>query len=224
MDLKNSSIIGYDLLLKGTSDNGEFVLDSGAPEYPFTIGDNFKVNWDGKLTCSEVESLNDDGRNQYSISINENFYVTNSGAVGGGSASFGSGTFGSGSMGGVGFGGGGSIKAGIINCAGLESTGRIGCHQDFICDAKVSCISLYVDGTSWVGETVTGGTASFKECTVGAYNLRTIIKDMLVRITNLEQADYVTASRLYNIVDDHSHSVSTNILTGYGSTTGISWG
>lgn len=96
LDLKNSIINGYDLYLKGTNiqQGKSFILDSGAPITPFSIGDNFKVDWDGTLTCNNVNSLNDDGRDDYAISINNNFYVTKSGGAGGGSASFGSGYFG----------------------------------------------------------------------------------------------------------------------------------
>lgn len=52
LDLKNSSIIGYDLYLSGTNSTSgnSFILDSGAPVYPFLIGKNFKVDWNGNAT------------------------------------------------------------------------------------------------------------------------------------------------------------------------------
>ena len=49
LDLNNSQIIGYDLYLSGVNINSgkSFLLDSGAPTYPFLIGNNFKIDWDG---------------------------------------------------------------------------------------------------------------------------------------------------------------------------------
>ena len=92
LDLKNSSIQGYDLYLKGTkaSTNQSFILDSSAPTTPFRVGSDFNVNWDGTLTCNKVNSLNDDDRNDKAISINNNFYVNKNGSMGSGSGSFGS--------------------------------------------------------------------------------------------------------------------------------------
>lgn len=105
LDLKNNMIHGYDLYLKGTNTalagNPSFILDSSASENPFRIGSNFSVSWDGILTCNKVNSLNDDGRDNYPISINNNFYVNRGGSVGGSSADFGSGTFGGLSAGGI---------------------------------------------------------------------------------------------------------------------------
>jgi hypothetical protein len=69
------------------------------------IGSDFNVSWDGILTCNKLNTLNDDGRSDYAISINDNFYVTKGGSTGGGSASFGSGNFGSVIGGSGGFGG-----------------------------------------------------------------------------------------------------------------------
>ena len=62
LDLKNSKIIGYDLYLSGTNSddlNKFFLLDSGASEFPFIIGDNFKIAWDGSgyvnnLSCTNL--------------------------------------------------------------------------------------------------------------------------------------------------------------------------
>jgi hypothetical protein len=78
LDLENSRIDGYDLLLRGTSKTlgHSFVLDSGAPETPFSIGDDFKVSWDGTLNCNKVNSLNNDGNTDKVISIANNFYVS----------------------------------------------------------------------------------------------------------------------------------------------------
>ena len=85
LDLNNSLIKGYDLYLKGTnaSNNKTFLLDSSDPEVPFQIGDSFKVSWDGVLTCKNINTLNNDGRNDYAISIGNNFYVTKGGSAGG---------------------------------------------------------------------------------------------------------------------------------------------
>ena len=105
IDLNAGSIAGYDLYLRGmkknsTNENQSFTLDSSADNFPFTIGKDFKINWDGTLTCNKVNSLNDDGRDNYAISISNNFYVTKSGGAGGSSANFGYGHFGGGYFGG----------------------------------------------------------------------------------------------------------------------------
>jgi hypothetical protein len=79
LDMKNSMINGYDLYLKGTksSDTSQyFILDSTATYTPFKIGNNFSIDWDGTLNCYKVNSLVNDGRTDYAISISENFYVT----------------------------------------------------------------------------------------------------------------------------------------------------
>lgn len=63
LDLNNNSIVGYNLYLSGTqsSSNGNntsnkfFILDSGAPTYPFVIGQNFKVAWDGSVICNNLK-------------------------------------------------------------------------------------------------------------------------------------------------------------------------
>lgn len=108
LDLKNGIINGYDLRLKGTKSgtNKSIVIDSSSSTTPLWIGEgnksNFNVSWDGVLTCNKVNTLNDDGRSNYAISINENFYVTKGGAAGGSSGSFGSGNMGGFSSGGAG--------------------------------------------------------------------------------------------------------------------------
>lgn len=85
LDLKNSRIEGYDLSMRGISADGKgsFTLDSGAAEIPFTIGNNFKVSWDGTLNCNKINSLNNDGNTEKVISVNNNFYVSKSGGAGG---------------------------------------------------------------------------------------------------------------------------------------------
>lgn len=100
LDLNNSIINGYDLYLKGTnsSTNKTFLLDSTAPEIPLSIGSNFKVSWDGTLTCNDINSLNNDGRDNYAISISENFYITKSGSAGGRGVSFSGGFWGNGNF------------------------------------------------------------------------------------------------------------------------------
>jgi hypothetical protein len=70
--------------------------------------------------------LNDDGRSDYAVSINENFYVTKSGAAGGGSGSFGSGNVGGFSSSGS----GGSVNGhlsvnGDITCGTLAASGSV---------------------------------------------------------------------------------------------------
>lgn len=108
LDLKNGIINGYDLRLRGINKNDtskSIIIDSSDATTPLRIGPNFNVSWDGILTCNKVNTLNDDGRSDYAISINENFYVTKGGAAGGGSANFGSGSFGSVTGGSGGFGG-----------------------------------------------------------------------------------------------------------------------
>lgn len=102
IDLNKGSIVGYDLYLRGAKlDNKgnlitdkHFTLDSSANEHPFTIGNNFKVGWDGTLTCYKLNTLtNTDNEKDYTINISNNFYVTPSGNAGGSGVRF-SGSFG----------------------------------------------------------------------------------------------------------------------------------
>ena len=84
VDLNNGIILGYDLYLKGTSstnsDSKFFILDSGAPEYPFQVGNKFKLNWDGTLTCYKINELSNTGSpTGYAININDHFYIDQNG-------------------------------------------------------------------------------------------------------------------------------------------------
>lgn len=85
------------MLIRGLSADGDkeknFVFDSGADTNPITVGTNFKVDWDGTLTCNKINSINNDGNNEKVISIANNFYVSKSGGAGGSGCSFG-GSFG----------------------------------------------------------------------------------------------------------------------------------
>lgn len=83
LDLNNNLIEGYDLYLrgiKGDTDDGvhQIVIDSGAPTYPLRIGNNFSVDWDGNVRCTNPALSGNDG----TINLG-NFYI-NSGAAGGG--------------------------------------------------------------------------------------------------------------------------------------------
>lgn len=62
LDLNKSKITGYDLYLSGTnSRTGQsFLLYSGAETYPFLIGNNFKIDWNGSgwvnnWTCNNLK-------------------------------------------------------------------------------------------------------------------------------------------------------------------------
>lgn len=60
LDLMNNSIEGYDVYLKGTkgSGNKSFILNSGDPTYPFIIGSNLKINWDGSIDAKNIVCTN----------------------------------------------------------------------------------------------------------------------------------------------------------------------
>lgn len=104
MDLEQGYISGYDLRLNGINANNntqQFILDSSAEKTPFSIGNKFKVDWDGTVYCENIKYLGtkpSDGTTV--ININDNFYVTASGGAGGSSANFGKGYFGGGYFGG----------------------------------------------------------------------------------------------------------------------------
>ena len=83
IDLVNGSITGYNLYLQGISQYGQIIFDTTAPDIPFRVGNNFNITWDGTLTCNKINSLNNDGRNDMVISINNHFYVDKNGNAGG---------------------------------------------------------------------------------------------------------------------------------------------
>lgn len=101
IDLNAGSIHGYDLYLRGINseynsvNNKAFTFDSSADEFPVLVGDNFKIAWDGSLTCTNINALTVNTKNEkdYVININDNFYVTPSGGAGGSGVRF-SGSFG----------------------------------------------------------------------------------------------------------------------------------
>ena len=91
MDLSRGIINGYNIMLKGTKADDiskTIVIDSSSSTTPLKVGENFNVNWDGTLSCNKINSLNNDGRQQYAVSIGENFYVTQGGSAGGSGVSF----------------------------------------------------------------------------------------------------------------------------------------
>lgn len=105
MDLSRGIINGYNIMLKGTKADDTsktIIIDSSSSTTPLKIGENFNVNWDGTLSCNKINSLNNDGREQYAVSIGENFYITQGGSAGGSGVSF-SGGF-SGGFSGIGIG------------------------------------------------------------------------------------------------------------------------
>lgn len=92
MDLSRGIINGYNIMLKGTKADDiskTIVIDSSSSTTPLKVGENFNVNWDGTLSCNKINSLNNDGRQQYAVSIGENFYVTQGGSAGGRGCDFG---------------------------------------------------------------------------------------------------------------------------------------
>lgn len=89
IDLDRGTIDGYNLYLRGVSDLGSFLFDSTSPIHPLSVQNSagiptFMVDWDGTLTCNKINSLNNDGRKQYAISVGNKFYVTSDGSAGGG--------------------------------------------------------------------------------------------------------------------------------------------
>lgn len=86
IDLLNGIITGKNLFLEGINANDNtkrLTIDTSNANIPFKIGNNFYVDWNGTLTCNSINSLNNDGRNQYIISIGEHFYVDSNGNAGG---------------------------------------------------------------------------------------------------------------------------------------------
>lgn len=62
LDLKNNSIEGYNLYLSGINSSDKinkfFILNSSADEYPFIIGTNLKIKWDGSIEASNITCYN----------------------------------------------------------------------------------------------------------------------------------------------------------------------
>ena len=85
IDLNTGIMTGYDLYLKGVKNNtneSEYVLlDSSAETYPFQIGPNFKVGWDGELICNTVRYLGTGPKTgDYVINIADHFVVNSNGS------------------------------------------------------------------------------------------------------------------------------------------------
>ena len=90
LDLINNKIYGNNLYLSGknSSTGKTFELDSGAPTFPFSIGDNFKIDWDGNATTRDMTCNNLTVMGNSNIGGNTkinlgSFYMTSSGAGGG---------------------------------------------------------------------------------------------------------------------------------------------
>ncbi len=124
MDLSRGIINGYNIMLKGTKaddDNKTIIIDSSSSTTPLKIGENFNVNWDGTLSCNKINSLNNDGNQQYAVSIGNNFYVTQGGSAGGSGCNFG-GSF---------YGGFSGVGAGTFKGIGLFDTLTVSGNSTF---------------------------------------------------------------------------------------------
>ena len=196
LDLNNSIINGYDLYLKGTntSTNKTFLLDSTAPEIPFQIGDKFKVSWNGTLTCNDVNSLNNDGRDDYAISISNNFYVTKSGGAGGSSANFGYGHFGSGWFGGT---------SSVANIAKRVETSMVGPDMG----GQSGWGFAFVNGSGYIRQTSMNALTFVKQT-----DYDTKIAELEKTISNLS----TTLSTVSSNLNAHRHYYYDykNVLTG----------
>lgn len=165
MDLSRGIINGYNIMLKGTKADDAtktIIIDSSSSTTPLKVGENFNVNWDGTLSCNKINSLNNDGRQQYAVSIGNNFYVTQGGSAGGSGCNFG-GSF-SGGFSGTGIGtfkGKGqfdtltadSLTTGLFFCNksanfyswlnvsnSFSVTDNIHCYLDTICDDSLNIL------------------------------------------------------------------------------------
>ena len=98
IDLNEGLITGYDLYLNGINRNNTsqmIILNSASPTTPLTIGNRFKVNWDGSMICDNITYLGTKGQSgDYIININDAFTVSASGGMSASSANIGSGWFG----------------------------------------------------------------------------------------------------------------------------------
>lgn len=92
IDLVEGTIKGYDLYLAGIQKNNTentLVIDTSDDITPFRIGDNFKVGWDGSLTCLKVNQLKSSNASGTVININNHFTVSANGNASTGSLSTG---------------------------------------------------------------------------------------------------------------------------------------
>ena len=207
IDLTTGLIQGYDMYLLGINGQGlgRIVIDSSAQYIPFSItGQNgmFMVNWDGTLTCNKVNSLNNDDRNSYPISISDNFYVDANGNCGGSSANFGSGYiggFGCGSLNASGMGTFESLNvSGKINAKSIETIAGIRIHGVLYVDKFIS-----VDGTAYLkGDTEMSGNA-----TIGG-TLDVTGKTAFNGLTNIFKN--ITVNNIGNINDLRADTLKVN--------------
>lgn len=85
IDLNKGTIVGYDLYLSGINSankNNQLIIDTSAVSNPLSIGENFRVDWDGSVVCNKLTSLKNDNPSGNIIQIGEHFYV-NGNSVGG---------------------------------------------------------------------------------------------------------------------------------------------
>lgn len=85
IDLSKGAITGYDLYLSGISKNNtnnKLIIDTSAISNPFSIGKNFRVDWDGSVVCNNITSLKNTKPSGTVIKIGNHFYVNGS-SVGG---------------------------------------------------------------------------------------------------------------------------------------------
>lgn len=158
IDLKKGTIDGYNLYLRGVGKHGSIIIDSTNETTPFSIGENFNVAWDGTLTCNKINSLNDDGRNNMAISVNNNFYVSKSGGAGGSSASFGYGGF------------GGIGCSGALNVSGITTfSNTVECKTGLVVSGGSLSLdpgnlfvkgSFFLKGGEYTGKTITSSNGT----------------------------------------------------------------
>lgn len=78
IDLNNGQLTGYNFKLKAGKDNRYVIINSDADDYPFSVNDMFKVNWNGSVSISNGDfKILESG----SLEINKKFKVFLDGAI-----------------------------------------------------------------------------------------------------------------------------------------------
>lgn len=215
INLKDGKITGYNLYLAGYNRSGQSIVIDSSNTYPLSIGDNFKVDYSGQMTCNgatitnariqhaTISHLIGDNNNQ-AININNNFSVSAEGYMSANGASI-SGTVSA-----------GGLTAGNITLK--DSTLTIGRATltsgfDYLeVSPGIWADSFNTSGAMMIGDTVwaTNIRGDISQCTIDGTSITTYISNLMSSSSVPNHYHYTytmeVASPPSSTTSYHSHS------------------